>query len=138
MRSHPYLRAYMAGITVPTLFLLVVLTVVVGLRRLCDFPVPLEHFVVFPMAVVPNAWGAWNVLRIASAAARRLPLGLYGALLAVLLPLLFYGVARALGVEPAAFVSQVAAVGWAVAILAYYLVWKHLVGFLNELLGVYG
>ena len=138
VRNHPYLRAYMAGITVPTMFLLVVLSVVVSLRRFFDLPVPLEHFVVFPMAVVPNAWGAWNMLRLASATARRLPLGRYGALLALLLPLLGYGVARALGFEPPAFPSRVLAVGWVVAIMVYYLVWKHLVGFLNRLLGVYG
>ena len=136
MRNHPYLRAYMAGITIPTMFLLVVLSTVVGVRHLHKLPVPLEHFVVFPMAVVPNAWGAWNILRVASAAARRLPLGWYGALLAVILPLLGYGLARVVGFEPGVPTSAVAG-GWLVAIILYYLVWKHLVGFLNELLGIY-
>jgi hypothetical protein len=135
MRNHPYLRAYMAGITVPTMFLLVVLSVLLGVRSLCELPVPIERFVVFPMAVVPNAWGAWNVLRIASAVARRLPLGWYGALLAMVLLLVNYGGIRAVGFElPVAMF----AVGWLVAVIVYYLVWKHLVGFLNELLGVSG
>ncbi len=136
MRNHPYLRAYMAGITIPTMFLLVVLSTVIGVRHLHKLPVPLEHFVVFPMAVVPNAWGAWNILRVASTAARRLPLGWYGALLAVVLPLLGYGLALAVGFELPVPTSALAA-GWLVAVILYYLVWKHLVGFLNELLGIY-
>ena len=138
MRNHPYLRAYMAGITVPTLFLLVVLSTLIGLRRFSELPVPVERFVVFPMAVVPNAWGAWNVLRVASATARRLPLGWYGALLAVVLPLIGYGFARAVGIGLTAHPSGIFAVAWLVAVIVYYLAWKHLVGFLNELLGVYG
>lgn len=137
MKSHPYLKAYMAGITVPTMFLLVVLTTVIVVQRSGRLPASLEHFVIFPMAVVPNAWGAWNVLRLASASARQVPLGLYGALLAIVLPLLGYGVTRAIGVElPIA--ASTAAVGWLVAVILYYLVWKHLVGFLNDLLGVSG
>jgi hypothetical protein len=43
-------------------------------QRLRDFvrgdvynvPVPIERVIVFPMAVVPNLWGAWNVLRVAA------------------------------------------------------------------------
>lgn len=137
MRSHPYLRAYMAGITFPTLFLLVVLTVVIVLRRLGGIAVPIEHFAVFPMALVPNSWGLWNMLRVASAAVRGLPIGGYGALLAVVLPLIGYGVAVGAGVEPPP-PGGGALVAWIVAIVLYYLVWKHLVGFLNELLGISG
>lgn len=137
MRNHPYLRAYMAGITVPTMFLLVMLSVVVSLRSFSAFPVPLDQFVVFPMAVVPNAWGVWNVLRLASGEAGRLPLGWHGALLAVLLPLLGYAVTTALGLQLPHFSTGALGVAWIVAVTVYYLVWKHLVGFLNELLGVY-
>jgi hypothetical protein len=128
----------MAGITVPTMFLLVMLSVVTALRGVLELSVPVERFVVFPMAVVPNVWGAWNVLRVASAGARRIPLGWYGALLTVLLPFFGYGVARAVGLELAAHAGGIFAVGWLVAFFIYYLAWKHLVGFLNELLGVAG
>lgn len=137
MKSHPYLKAYMAGITAPTIFLLVVLSTLVGLRRFGHVALPLEHFAIFPMAVVPNAWGVWNMLRVASATAGRLPLGGYGALLAVVLPLLGAGAVRALGVESPLPLGA-ALVAWLVAMIAYYLVWKHVVGFLNELLGVSG
>ena len=137
MKSHPYLRAYMAGITVPTMFLLVVLSVLLAVRRFGELPVPIERFVVFPMAVVPNAWGVWNVLRVASAAAREVPLGVYGGLLAIVLPIVGYGVAQVVGFHPPASPGTLA-VAWVVAVTLYALVWQHLVGFLNELLGVEG
>ena len=138
MKSHPYLRAYMAGITVPTVFLLVVLGVLIAVRRFCQMPMPIERFAIFPMAVVPNAWGVWNVLRLAGAEGGRIPLGGWGALLAVVLPFLGYGLSRALGFQPPALPASAVAIAWLVAILLYYLAWKILVAFLNELLGVDG
>lgn len=137
MRSHPYLRAYMAGITVPTLFLLVVLTILVAIRRLGgELPASIERFAVFPMAVVPNAWGAWNVLRLASATARRIPMGGYGACLALLLPFCGIAVARAVGFEPPVPSGGAVVVAWLAVIAVYFLVWRVVVSFLNELLGV--
>src|SRR2546430_1117454 len=61
MNKHAYLRAYMAGIAVPTAVLLVVMTAYTVFRYVYNYPVPVERFIVFPMAVVPNAWGLWNV-----------------------------------------------------------------------------
>ena len=64
--THPYLRAYMAGTVVPTLFLLVVITVFAYHRYYYEVPIqfvvgvpgrPLERMLVFPMAIVPNTWG---------------------------------------------------------------------------------
>lgn len=136
MRAHPYLRAYMAGITFPTLFLLVVLSVLIAVRRFGEVPVQAERFAVFPMAVVPNAWGLWNVVRLAIPPATRLPLGWHGALLAVVLPFLGYAVARAVGLHLPSPLGAVA-VAWLVGIIVYYVVWKHLVAFLNELLGIH-
>ena len=66
MRPHPYLRAYMAGIVVPTAFLLVIMIVFAYFRFYFEVPSqfvvglpgrPLERAIVFPMAVVPNLWG---------------------------------------------------------------------------------
>src|SRR5437879_8785581 len=65
MNQHIYLRAYMAGIVVPTVFLLVVAAVFTIARYVYNIPVPVERVIVFPMAVVPNAWGLWNVLFVA-------------------------------------------------------------------------
>jgi hypothetical protein len=58
----------MAGIVVPTLVLLVFATVYSLLRFYVGLPealrtgAPLERIVMFPMAVVPNLWGVWNLL----------------------------------------------------------------------------
>src|SRR5262252_4899728 len=85
MNNHPYLRAYMAGIAVPTIFLLVVATGFTVARYVYNIPVPIERVIVFPMAAVPNAWGLWNVLFVAWRRRIPLSLGLYGALLPMLL-----------------------------------------------------
>ncbi|PYT64809.1 MAG: hypothetical protein DMG42_33745 [Acidobacteria bacterium] len=64
MNKHAYLRAYMAGIAVPTPLLLVAMTAYAVFRLIYHFPVPVERFIVFPMAVVPNAWGAMRAFPI--------------------------------------------------------------------------
>ena len=74
MNKHPYLRAYLAGIAVPTVFLLVGMTAYTVIRYVYAVPIPIERVIVFPMAAVPNAWGLWNVLYRASLA-NPLPLG---------------------------------------------------------------
>ncbi len=61
MQKHIYLRAYMAGIVVPTILLLVAATVFTIFRYIYNVPVPIERVIVFPMAVVPNAWGLWSL-----------------------------------------------------------------------------
>ena len=136
MKSYPYLRAYMAGITVPTLFLLVLLS---ALTAGHGHPTSLsfERFAFFPMAVVPNAWGVWNALRLALRPGWRLSVGWHGALLAVFLPLAGAGLAVAAGLELPDLTIEVVAAGWPVVIVAYFLAWKYLVGFLNDLLGVH-
>ena len=85
MNQHIYLRAYMAGIVVPTIFLLIVATVFTIARYIHNVPVPVERVIVFPMAVVPNAWGLWNLLFVALCSRRQLSIGLWGALLPLLL-----------------------------------------------------
>ena len=144
MRTHPYLRAYMAGIAVPTLFLLlVVMPVYVYFRFYFEGPGqfviglpgrPLERAIVFPMAVVPNAWGFWNVLHLTYRTRVPLPLGLHGALLPLILMPAGITLARALDVFSIQlqFALPMVPIGMAV----YYLAWKFLVGFLNEELGI--
>jgi hypothetical protein len=134
MTQHPYFRAYMAGITVPTVFLLVVMTAYILLRLVYQFPVPVERVIVFPMAVVPNAWGLWNVLFVAWR--RRLPLsiGLHGALLPILLAPLGLAVAALLNFQIPSFAAHVFPVAAPIGLLFYYFAWKYLVGFLNRVL----
>lgn len=143
MRSHPYLRAYMAGIVVPTLFLLVMMAVYAWFRFYFEVPNqfviglpgrPLERAIVFPMAVVPNAWGAWNMLHLALRSRMGLSLGLHGALLPlVLMP---GGIALARALDVFTIQLQFAVPMVPIGMTVYYLAWKYLVGFLNEEMGV--
>ena len=66
MNNHPYLRAYMAGISVPTPLLLVALTLFSIARFVYNVPIPVERVIIFPMAIIPNLFGVWNVLHLAS------------------------------------------------------------------------
>ena len=143
VRTHPYLRAYMAGIVVPTLFLLVILTVVASFRFRLEVPsqfvfgvpaAPLERAIVFPMAVVPNLWGVWNMLHLALRSRVRVPLEVHGALLPLLLIPAGISLARVLDVFTIqwSFALPAAPIGMAL----YYLVWKYAVGFLNDEMGI--
>jgi len=132
MNHHTYLRAYMAGITVPTIFLLVVATVFTMLRYVFDVPVPVERVIVFPMAVVPNAWGLWNILFVALRSRWQLSLGLHGALLPILLAPLGIVVASLLNFPIPKFAAHALPIAGPVALIVYYFAWKYLVGFLNR------
>jgi len=66
MNKHPYLRAYLAGIAVPTVFLLVIMTSYTVIRYVWDVPIAIERVIVFPMAAVPNAWGCGTCCTVRS------------------------------------------------------------------------
>ena len=143
MRSHPFLRAYMAGIVVPTVFLLVIMTVNAYQRYYFEVSsqfvlgfstAPLERALLFPMAVVPNVWGLWNMLHLALRSRMRWPLGLHGALLIWVLVPAGVLLARTLDVFTIQwrFALPMVPIGMAV----YYLAWKYVVGFLNEEMGI--
>lgn len=135
MRGHPLLRAYMAGIVVPTVFLLVIMTVFTFARYVYHVPVPVERVVVFPMAVVPNLWGLWNMLHLVHPI-RRLALGLHGALLPFLLAPAGFVVMRLVDFPIPAGLSVGFPIGFTVGVIAYYLAWKYIVGFLNRLVAL--
>jgi len=147
MNTHPYLRAYMAGIAVPTMLLLAIMTAFTIARHVYDVPLPIERVIVFPMAIVPNLFGLWNILYVAMGSGRRLPIGFYGALLPfVLLPIAFT-MATFLGFlsfTPTALVwFEILHIPYVFltivfpgTVAVYYLIWKYLVGSLNELLGI--
>ena len=147
MKTHPYLRAYMAGSVVPTMLLLVALTVFFVTRYVFQIPVPIERVIVFPMAIIPNLFGVWNILYVWLRPRRHLPIGLHGALLPIVLAPIGFTIATSLGflaVTPRGLVLFQAitihysfvATGFLGALIVYYLIWKHLVGFFNELLGI--
>lgn len=143
MRAHPYLRAYMAGIVVPTLFLLVVAAVDAYQKYYFEvsnqfvIPLasrPLDRALLFPMAVVPNAWGLWNMLYLRVRSRLPVSLGVFGALLVVLLIPGGIGIGRVFDtfVIQWRFALPMFPVGMAV----YYLAWKYGVAFLNQEMGI--
>ena len=134
MNKHAYLRAYMAGIAVPTVFLLAVMTAYTVLRYDYNFPVPVERFIVFPMAVVPNLWGLWNILFFAWRRRVPLSLGLHGALLPILLGPLGLLASALLRFSIPGFAAHAFPVLAPVALIVYYFAWKYFVGFLNRVL----
>ena len=135
MRKHTYLRAYMAGIVVPSVGLLVALTVFSVARLIYRIPIPIERALIFPMALVPNSWGLWNMLYMLLQSRRNLPIGLHGAVLPFLLAPIALAVSALLDIG---FMARLGIIATAVpfAVVVYYLIWKHLVGFLNGLLGI--
>jgi hypothetical protein len=134
MNRHRYLRAYMAGIVLPTMFLLVAMVAFTMIRYVYDVPIPIERVIVFPMALIPNLWGLWNVLYVRLRDHFHVPIGLYGALLVVVIVPIGFSLAKLLGFGlPHHFL---AALGPVAALAAYYLLWKYVVNFLNELLEI--
>ncbi len=143
MRPHPYWRAYMAGIVGPTLFLLVVIAFDAYHRYYFEVPNqfvlglparPLDRAFLFPMAIVPNAWGLWNMVHLALRRRLRIPLGVFGALLVLLL--IPAGVVLARAVDAFTIQMQFAVPMVPIGLGVYYLAWKYLVGFLNDELGI--
>lgn len=143
MRPRPYLRAYMAGIVVPTIFLLVIMSIdayhvfylEVPSQFVFGLPAqPLERTIVFPMAVVPNLWGLWNLVWLATKARTRLTIGVHGALLpALIVPA---GIVLARTTDLFQIQMWYALPAIPVGMAVYYLAWKFLVGFFNQELGI--
>ena len=147
MNTHPYLRAYVAGAFLPTLVLPLLLTVFIVVRVVLHVRVPIEQAMIFPMAVVPSLFGLWNMLWQRLHGHTPLSIGLHGAILPLLLAPLGGAVAHGLGVldfsssgltwfhavfAPYALIAPCFAAG----IVAYYLVWKYIVGSVNRVLGI--
>jgi hypothetical protein len=136
MTKHTYVRAYMAGIFTPALFLIVIMAAYCAIRYIYNLPVPIERVIVFPMAVVPNLWGLWNTLYVAFFARRHISLGLYGGALPLLLAPCGYAVARLLHFPIPNVIYGVFPIAFPIGMALYYLAWKYIVGFLNAELGI--
>ena len=132
MNQHPYLRAYMAGIVIPTLFLLVGMTGFTVARYVYDVPLPIERVIVFPLTIVPNLWGLWNILYVAFLSRRHVSIGAFGALLPFLLAPGGWWMAHLFGLP----IPRVTPFLFPLGVIAYYLLWKHVVGRLNAIIGV--
>jgi hypothetical protein len=136
MNKNTYLRAYMAGIVTPTIFFLVIATVFYMWRYVYDVPVPIERVLIFPMAVVPNLWGLWNILFIASHERTHLSIGVHGALLPFVLGPLGILLTHALDFPAVPYAGRIFPIAAPIALIAYYLVWKYLVSFFNGVLAI--
>ncbi len=132
MNQHPYLRAYMAGIVVPTLLLLLAMAGFTVARYVCNVPLPIERLIVFPLTAVPNLWGLWNIIYVALASRRHLSIGLFGALLPFLLAPGGWAVAHLVGFP----LPRVVPLLFPVGVLIYYLAWKYIVARLNAIIGI--
>ena len=136
MSTHPYLRAYMAGITIPTILLVFVMTLFVVARYVYDVSVPIERLIIFPMAIVPNLWGLWNILYVFLRSHWHLPIGFHGAVLALVQVLIAFGLTRLLNFEIPTVMVTAFPLGFPIVVVVFYLAWKHLVSFFNALLGI--
>jgi hypothetical protein len=147
MNNHPYLRAYMAGIAVPTPLLLVALTLFSIARFVCNVPIPVERVIIFPMAIIPNLFGVWNMLHLASRSHTHLPLGIHGAILPFILAPAGFLLGRSLGFLKATghgfiyfAVVEIhygyVALAFTAVLIVYYLIWKYLIGFFNRVAGI--
>jgi hypothetical protein len=126
----------MAGLFLPSLFMLVIFTFFLVVRFGYGVHLPVERALVFPLALVPNLWAVWNLLYVSLGNGHRLPLGVHGMLLPLLLGPAGLVVSKLLGFELPGFLPRLLVVAAPVALAAYYLIWKYVVGWLNDLLGV--
>jgi len=147
MNTHPYLRAYMAGVVVPSLVLLVVVTAYFFARFVYQIAIPIERAIVFPMALVPSLFGLWNMFYLWLRPRRHLPIGLHGALLPFVLAPIGITLATTLGFlqlgpNGALWFGRFVipyhevAIAFCIGLMVYYLVWKYLVGFFNQVIGI--
>jgi len=147
MKPHPFVRAYLAGIFTPTLALPILLTVFIVARIVIQISTPIEQVLIFPMAVVPSLFGLWNMVWQASHMRTGAPIGLHGAVLPLFMAPIGALIATHLGVlqfsahgltwfQVCSIPYALVVPGFLFAMAAYYLVWKYIVGTLNQVLGI--
>lgn len=136
MKPYPYLRAYMAGITIPTVMLIFLITGFIFARYAYGLSNPIERMIVFPMAIVPNLWGLWNMLFLRLRRHGYLPIGFHGAILAALQSSIALGLFKLIDFEMPEFIWRAWPFAFPVIAIGFYLVWKHVVSFFNTLLGI--
>lgn len=136
MNPHPYLRAYMAGVAVPTVFLLAVFAGFCVVRFGYNPEFPIERVLVFPLALAPAIWGGWNMVYVALRGRRWVSLGIHGALVPLALMPLALAASKALGFEFIVNAGGVVLIAAPLVMILYYLLWKYVVGWLNEVLEI--
>ena len=122
----------MAGVVTPTIVVCAV-AIVVGFR-FTQIPRDVERAMVFPMAIIPLTWGAWDALYVGIRRTWPVPLGRFGALLPLLL--IPAGVVLAHGLGLTFVTMRGALIALPPTMVAYFVLWKYVVGFLNRFVGV--
>jgi hypothetical protein len=142
MNRHPYLRAYMAGVALPVAFL----PLLVGVMHLTgELPRQLEWIFLFPLIIIPNGFGLWNMLYVKLNSHWHHPIGLHGAAFPFFIAPIGFMLATSQGwvrVTDRALVyfDTIWVPYWLlsfapfIALAAYYLIWKYAVGALNRVL----
>ena len=112
-----------------------------------EFPIWIGFVAVFPMALVPGLWGLWSMFWQWSRERTRLPVGVHGAFLPLLMVpagafIATLGGVLKLGATSVTWFNAITlpytliALFLAVAMTAYYLAWKYVVGYVNRVLGI--
>jgi hypothetical protein len=130
---HPFLRAYMAGIALPTIVVPIVVAAL-AMTHSGRGGSDLERILIFPVGLAPNAWGLWNIFYLWIRRHRELPIGLFGMVLVVIIAPAAFGLQVSLG--RMVWTRDLFAVGFPLTLVIYYLAWKHVVARLNDLLGI--
>ncbi len=130
---HPYLRAYMSGVALPTMLIPVVIAGL-SLRLPTGHPFHIEDVLIFPIGLVPNAWGLWNMLYVWLRRRYEVPAGPYGAALVLILAPAAFGIQLAVG--KMLWTPGLVAIGLPMTLAGYYLAWKYVVARFNDVLGV--
>ena len=147
MNTHPYLRAFLAGVFVPTLILPGMLLLFLILHYAFQPSFPVERGLIFPMSLIPVTWGLWNVLWKWSHPSTHLSVGAHGAVLPfLLLPagtligtssgVLHLGSSSVMWFQVIQISYALIALFFTAALAVYYLVWKYIVAFVNRTLGI--
>jgi hypothetical protein len=132
--SHRYVRAYLAGVALPTIVVCAAGFLIVG--PFDRFDLSVQRALILPLATNPFIWGFWNIAWVALSPQRRAPIGWHGAVLAVLLVAVGVLIGSRLGVSditPQAGAAVLPPIG-----IAYYLLWRYGVAFLNSVVGLDG
>jgi len=132
MRSHRYIRAYLAGVALATLVVGAAGSIAVLLFDRLEPAV--QRALLVPTATNPVLWGFWNMLWVALRSRWSVRIGWHGAILAVLL--IGVGTFLADRLEVSEVTPQRAGVVLVPTALSYYVLWHYGVSFLNSLVGL--
>jgi hypothetical protein len=136
MNTHPHLRAYLAGVALPTFLTPVGVCVFAIARFGFGVPVPIERVIIFPLASLPIIWGAWNVLYFLVGTRLRLPIGVFGMFIFVFFgPLAYFLIPHVLP-DLGLILPRLLPAAIPAGLLAYYLLWKYVVAYFNRVLGL--